>query len=100
MKCSDCALFMEYTGPDGNYICFLCTGTFVTSKEMISNICKYTGESITEEYASIKYWLNPFEDFQSKIRDIQEILNYALNTAITSRVDKKNINEVYDIINP
>lgn len=77
MKCSDCALFMEENGSEGNHICFLCTGTFVTSEEMNSNICKYTGESITDEYASRKFWLDPIDYFHSKIDDIQEILNFA-----------------------
>ena len=70
-------MFEEKKNLDGNYICYLCTGTFVKPDEIDAVRCKYTGEVITNQYASRKYWLNPIEYFYSKIEDIKEVLEFS-----------------------
>ena len=80
MKCMDCAMFEKRKDPDGNYICYLCSGTFVSPEEMESSFCKYTCESITDEYASKKFWMSPIDYFHSKLDEVAAILEFAQNT--------------------
>jgi hypothetical protein len=77
MKCKECAMFGNEKNPEGNYDCYLCNGTFVSPEEQELERCKYTGEVITEEYASRRFWMLPFEYFYSKNRQIEDIINFA-----------------------
>jgi len=72
-------MFERKKDPDGNYICWLCTGTYVSSEEREeeNEVCKYTGEPITEEYASKKFWMLPADYFSSKLSEIQDIIKFA-----------------------
>lgn len=70
-------MFEEKKNSDGNYICNLCTGTFVKPDERDSDKCKYTGEEITDHYISRKFWLNPIDYFYTKIEDIKEVLEFS-----------------------
>jgi hypothetical protein len=70
-------MFGNEKNPDGNYDCYLCSGTFVSPEEQELESCKYTGEVITEEYASKRFWMLPFEYFYSKNRQIENIINFA-----------------------
>lgn len=65
---------------DGNYICYLCSGTYVSPEEKENTVCKYTGESITDEYASKKFWMQPFDYFDSKLGEIEAIVKFAQDT--------------------
>lgn len=80
MECKDCAMFDNRKDIDGNYICYLCSGTYVSPKEKESNVCKYTGEPITDEYASKKFWMSPIDYFHSKLDEIEIIIKFAQNT--------------------
>ena len=71
-------MFGNEKNPEGNYDCYLCSGTFVTPEEQELDCCKYTGEVVTEEYASKRFWMLPFEYFFSKIEQIEKIINFAL----------------------
>lgn len=62
---------------EGNYYCGLCTGTFVSPEEQDSEVCKYLGLPITDEYASKRFWMLPFECFQTKISQIMTIIDFA-----------------------
>lgn len=65
---------------DGNYICYLCSGTYVSPEEKDSTVCKYTGEPITDEYASKKFWMLPFDYFHSKLDEIESVIKFAQNS--------------------
>lgn len=65
---------------DGNYICWLCTGTYVSSEERENSVCKYTGEPIKDEYASKKFWMSPIDYFFSKMDEIEAIITFSRNT--------------------
>lgn len=80
MKCKDCAMFDESKGMDGNHMCWLCSGTYVSPKERESTVCKYIGEPITDEYASKKFWMLPFDYFHSKSDEIEAIIKFAQDT--------------------
>lgn len=80
MKCKDCAMFDNRKDVDGNYICYLCSGTYVSPKEKEYNICKYIGEPITDEWASKKFWTLPFDYFHSKLDKIEAVIKFAQNT--------------------
>lgn len=96
MRCRDCALFSGKVLPNGSYICGLCTGTFIQSNEINSNICKYTLETITEEYASRKFWLDPYDYFSIKINEIKELLDFAVSISdINSRISERLISILY-----
>ena len=55
--------------------------------------------SIDEFIKSDKYLTRSFPNDNYYSGRFDEILNYALNISITSRVDKSNLNEVYNILN-
>lgn len=74
-------MFEEKKNLDGNYICNLCTGTFVKSDERDSDKCKYTGEEITDHYITRKFWLNPIDYFYTKIEDMKEVLEFSKSIA-------------------
>jgi hypothetical protein len=57
MKCEDCALFVGKIGHDGNYHCDLCNGTFITSEEKNSDLCKYTKEKITDQLDNVTLYI-------------------------------------------
>ena len=73
-------MFANEKNPEGNYDCYLCSGTSVTPEEQELECCKYTGEVITEEYASKRFWMLPFEYFYSKNEQIEKIINFALQS--------------------
>jgi len=77
MKCKDCAMFDNRKDTDGNYTCNLCSGTYVSPREKERKVCKYTGERITDEYASKKYWMLPFDCFDSKLHEVEAIIEFA-----------------------
>jgi len=85
MKCKDCAMFDGKKDTDGNYLCYLCSGTYVSPKEKERNVCKYTGEPITDNYASKKFWMPPIEYFQSKLEDIEAITSHSLKALKSSK---------------
>ena len=80
MKCKDCVMFRNWKDIEGNYICYLCSGTHVSPQEKESNVCKYVGEPITDEWASKRFWTLPFDYFHSKLDDIKAIIKFARNT--------------------
>lgn len=84
MKCKDCAMFDNRKDPDGNFICDLCSGTYVSPKEKESTVCKYTGQLITDEYASKKFWRLPLDCFELKIGEIKEIMDFSQNAMRTN----------------
>lgn len=63
----------------------------------ISEKCKPL--SINDFQKSDKYLRRSFPNDNFYNGRFAEVLNYALNISITSRVDRRNINEVYDILN-
>lgn len=71
-------MFDKKKDTDGNYICHLCSGTYVPPKEKERKVCKYTGEHITDDYASKKFWMPPIEYFYSKMEDIEAITRHSL----------------------
>lgn len=80
MKCKDCAMFDNGKDIDGNYMCYLCTGTHVSEEEKESSVCKYIGEPITDEFASKKFWMLPYDYFESKLDGIEAVVEFAQNT--------------------
>lgn len=76
MKCKDCAMFGNEENTEGNLSCYLFNGAFVSPEERELERCKYTGENITEEYASKRFWMLPFEYFHSKTKQIENIANF------------------------
>ena len=73
-------MFCNEKNSEGNYDCYLCSGTFVSPEEQEFDHCKYTGELITEEYGSNRFWLLPFDYFFSKITQVENIVNFAQRT--------------------
>jgi len=65
--------------------------------ETITEACKPL--SIEEYRKSDKYLKRSFPNDNNYNGRFDEILNYALNVSITSRVDKNNLNKVYNILN-
>lgn len=76
----DCAMFEKRKDPDGNYICYLCSGTYVSPEEMENTVCKYTCDPITDEYASKKFWMSPIDYFISKLDEVAAIVEFAHNS--------------------
>jgi len=91
MKCKDCAMFDNVKLVDGNFICYLCSGTYVTSKEKESNVCKYTAEHITDEYASKKFWMPPIDYFDSKMDEIDALIKFAQKSLRTDDSLRKKL---------
>jgi hypothetical protein len=70
-------MFDNEKNTEGNFGCYLFNGASVCPEEQELERCKYTGENITEEYASKRFWMLPFEYFYSKIKQIENITNFA-----------------------
>ena len=68
-----------------------------TLLETIAEKCRPL--SIEEFRKSDKYLKRSFPNDNTYNGRFDEVLNYALNMSITKRVDKNNINEVYNILN-
>ena len=77
MKCKNCAMFANEKNTEGTFGCYLFNGAFVSPEEQELERCKYTGENITEEYASKRFWMLPFEYFYSKMKQIENITDFA-----------------------
>jgi hypothetical protein len=96
MKCRECALFSGKVLPNGDYICNLCAGAIILPCEADSDKCKYTIETITDEYASRKFWLDPIDYFGTKMDEIEELLKFADSiTNTNNRISERLISVLY-----
>lgn len=88
-------MFTNIMDAEGNYCCNLCTGTVVSPEKKDLEFCQYLDQPVTEEFASRKFWMLPFEAFGDRMYEMERIIGFIKDEHAEDEIKGELISVIY-----
>jgi hypothetical protein len=79
---------------EGNYYCNLCTGTEVSPEKKDLEFCQYLDLPVTDEFASKRFWMLPYEYFETRMSEIEDMINFASQSLKTQHEIRQELTNI------